>query len=347
MDFFHIIAPDLAIDLGTANTTVVRLDNGKTLREPTVIALDFKKMEILAVGQEAKNLTGKSPENVASLRPLEDGAISDFDLTQALLEYHIHRAVRGISIVAPRVTISIPSGATDVEMRAIQDACLQSGARDVYLVEEALASAYGADLVNDSAQGAMVLNIGAGTTQVAVVNSYGVITSETMKRGGNTLDRMIRDHIREKYDLVIGDNTAEELKITIGTLREANAGNAMEASGRDTVTGMPKSIDVYSSDLIEAIQPFFDQVVDRVRLTLEKTPPELAGDIMKRGLFVTGGTSQIDGLDEYIATRLAIRVVLSGKPLTDTIDGTCRIMKNIDQIVRRGEQDDSVKTKKK
>lgn len=335
MKYFRIIAPDLAIDLGTANTIVARMDKGIVIEEPTVVALDFKKMEILAVGAEAKKLIGKSPENVAAVRPLKDGVISDFDLTQAMLEYNIHKALPGISVLAPRLTICVPSGSTDVENRAIQDACLQSGARDVYLVEETLASAYGAGLIENSTNGVMILNIGAGTTEVAVVSSYGIITSESTKRGGDDLDERLIEYIRNQFRIIIGDNTVENLKKTIASLHEEDQTNAMEVSGRDSITGMPKSVDIYSSDISPCIIEEADEIVDQVRISLEKTPPELASDIMKKGLFVTGGGAQIRGLADYIEGHIGIRVNLSKNPTRDTINGVQTIMKNINQLRNR------------
>lgn len=332
MKYFRILAPNLAIDLGTSNTLVARLDKGIVIDEPTVVALDFKKLEILAVGDEAKELIGKAPENIAAIRPLRDGVISDFDLTQAMLEYNIHKALPGISMVAPKLTICVPSGSTDVENRAIQDACLQSGARDVYLVEESLASAYGAGLIEDNTRGVMILNMGAGTTEVAVVSSYGTITSESVKKGGDDLDKAITEAIEEKYSIIIGENTAERLKKTMGTLRVDNLTNAMEISGRDSRTGMPKSVDVFASDLTSVIVDMARDIVDQIRWALEKTPPELASDIMVRGLHLTGGASQIDGLDAFIKEELGIKVRLSDNPTTDTVAGVQEIMKNIDTM---------------
>ncbi len=332
MKYFRIMAPDLAIDLGTANTIVARLDKGIVIEAPTVVALDFKKMEILAVGKEAKDLIGKSPEDVAAIRPLKDGVISDFDLTQAMLEYNIHKALPGISVIAPRLTICVPSGSTDVENRAIQDACLQSGARDVYLVEETLASAYGAGLIEESMAGAMVLNIGAGTTEVAVVTSYGIITSESIKKGGDDLDAQIIELLRESHNIIMGENTAEKVKKTIASLKIDEQSNAMEISGRDSQTGMPISVDIFASDITEVLIAMADEIVEQIRITLEKTPPELASDIMRKGLFITGGGSQINGLAEYIEDQINITTKFSENPSLDTINGVQIIMKNIDQL---------------
>lgn len=335
MKYFRVIAPDLAIDLGTANTVVARMDHGIVIEEPTVVALDFRKREILAIGEQAKALIGTSPENIVAVRPLQGGAISDFDLTQALLEYYIHRAIRGISIVAPRLTISVPSGATDVENRAVQDACLQAGARDVYLVEETLASAYGANVVDENTKGTMILNIGAGTTEVAVVSRYGVVTSETLSQGGDSIDRCIAETVRKRYGLELGENTAERLKIVLGSFHDDAQMQTFEVGGRDEVTGMPKNVIVFSSDVTVAMSDFTGELVDRIHRTLEKTPPELATDIMRSGLLLTGGGAQMRGLSEYLENEIGIPVTVSEDPLHDTVHGAMSIMKNIDAMQKR------------
>lgn len=340
MKYFRIVAPDLSIDLGTSHTIVARSDKGIVVQEPTVLALDYKKLEILALGQEAKEMLGKTPENIVAVRPLIGGVISDFDLTSAMLEYYIHKAIPGLSLLAPRVTISVPSGATDVENRAIQDACLQSGARDVFLVEESLAAAFGAGVLKNDSQGVMIVNLGAGSSEVAVCSSYGVITSQNYKSAGDDVDKAIQDIIRDKYGLIIGSNTAENLKKTIGSLRYDNQRNVMEISGRDQVNGMPKSIDVVSSDITEAIQPFVKDLVDTIHFTLEKTPPELSADIMKKGILMTGGSSLFDGLDGFLEEQLGIHVQLSKHPMEDTILGTQMIMKNIKTFVKRESKND-------
>lgn len=336
MKFFRIFAPDLAIDLGTANTKVARADRGLVVNEPTVVALNYRKLEILAIGEEAKRLIGKSPEDIAAVRPLKDGVISDFDLTQALLEHDIRKALPGLSVIAPRVVISVPSGATDVENRAIQDACLQAGARDVYLVEESLACAYGAQLIHEATRGVMVLNIGAGTTEVAVVSGYGVITSETMKKGGDSLDIAIQQYIRDEKRLVIGENMAQQIKHTIGTLLPERDENVMEVSGRDVRTGMPRTETVFAQDIVHCFTPFVDDVIDRLRYTLEKTPPELSADIMRTGIYLTGGGGSLPGLAEKIAQSVHITLRRSKTPMQDTIKGAQYIMKNLKTLKERG-----------
>lgn len=342
MELFRIKAPDLAMDMGSAMTRAVRVDQKTMIEEPSVVALDFQKMQILAVGYEAKELLGKSPENMVAVRPLHNGVISDYDLTQALIEHYIHRLLPGISIVAPRLVIAFPSGATDVEQRALEDACLQSGVRDVFLIEESMAAAYGAGVMHNATEGAFLLNIGAGTTEVAVVNSYGVIASKTIKRGGEALDSAIRDFVRAKYDLMIGENTAEEVKRQIGTLRRDRQQDAMEVSGRDLITGMPKSIDLFAEDVTEAVLPAVRELVDSLRQVLEKTPPELSADIMKTGVLLTGAASRFDGLDEFIASELHITATLSKHPAQDTILGCRYIMMHLNEMLGRGERDDSL-----
>ncbi len=343
--FFRFKAPDLAMDMGSATIRAVRLSDHWTIQEPAIVALDFQKKEILSAGQEAKDLLGKSPDHIVAVRPIRHGAIADFDLTQALLEHEMQRLSPPLTLLPPRVTISFPSGSTDVEQRALEDACRQAGAREVFLVEESLAAAYGAGAIRTSTSGALIVNMGAGTTQVAVVNSYGAIAAETLKMGGDDLDADIRAFIHQKYDLVIGKNTAEEVKIRIGSLREDRQRDAMEVSGRDVLTGMPKSIDIYASDVTEAMKPFIDQVLDLLMHVLEKTPPELASDVMTNGAILTGAGAQIDGLVEFLSAERHLHVRLSDHPAEDTIRGCVYMMANIDALLERGERDDSNKTK--
>lgn len=341
MDYFRFTAPDLAIDIGSAYTRAMRLDNHQMVEEPSVVALDYKKMQIMAVGEEASALLGKSPENIIAIRPLQQGVIADYDLTRAMLEHYLRRLLPGISLVAPCIGVSYPSGATDVERKALEDACLQAGARRVILVEESLACAYGTKRIDHATKGALMLNMGAGTTEIAVVNSYGVIVAETMKRGGNDLDQDIVHFIREKYSLMIGESTAEKVKKTIGTLREDRQNDAMEVAGRDLITGMPKNIDVYASDVTQAILPFIQTVMDRLRFTLEKTPPELATDVMERGLMLSGGGAQLDGLCDYLMQEMHVPTLLSPHPEKDVLFGCRFVMENKEETMEKGARHDS------
>lgn len=342
MDYFRFTAPDLAIDIGTACTRAMRLDNHTMVVEPSVVALEVKKMQIVALGEEAKALLGKSPENIIAIHPLQHGVIADYDLTRAMLEHYLRRLLPGVSLVAPRIGVSYPSGATDVERQALEDACLQAGARRVFLVEESLACAYGTKRINTITKGALVLNLGAGTTEIAIVNSYGLIVTETMKIGGKDLDQDIIHFIRDKYSLMIGSSTAENVKKTLGTLREDRQNDAMEVSGRDLVTGMPKNIDIYASDVTQAILPFIHRVSDALRITLEKTPPELAADVMERGLLLSGGGAQLDGLSEYLVQEVHVPTSLSSHPEEDVLFGCRYVMENREEIIGKGARHDSL-----
>ncbi|WP_053943135.1 rod shape-determining protein [Kallipyga gabonensis] len=343
MKYFRILAPDIAIDMGSANTLVARIDKGIILREPTVVALDLDKKEVITVGQAAKDLIGKSPDNVIAIRPLRDGVISDFELTQALLEYYIRKASPGISMVAPRVAISIPSGATDVEQRALQDAVLQSGSRDVILIEEPVASAYGARLIDPDrpSQAALIVDLGAGTAESAIVTGYGVITSEILRKGGENLDGRIKNKLKESYDLIIGDNTAENIKNGIASFRKDKQTTAMEVGGRDALSGMPRSVDIYASDVYDELTAYADDLIDTIRRTVEKTPPEVASDVISRGIHLTGGLALLDGIGEYLQETLLMPVHVSKAPAEDAIQGSLMIMKKLDKDLK-GKKNDSI-----
>lgn len=331
MKYFRFLAPDIAIDMGTSNTLIARLDKGIVVREPTVVALDLDKKEVITVGQAAKDLIGKSPDSVLAIKPLRDGVISDFELTQALLEYYIRRANPGISLIAPRVAICIPSGATDVEQRALQDAVLQSGARDVILIEEPVASAYGAGLIQENrpSQAAFIVDLGAGTSEAAIVTGYGVLTAERLMKGGLYVDSLISARLRDQYDLIVGENTAESIKNGLASLRAGKQTSAMEVGGRDALSGMPRSVDVYAEDLRADLTSYADELIDTIRKTVEKTPPEVASDVMSKGIHLTGLLALLDGLDAYLSEHLLMPVNLSEKPDEEAILGAEEIMKNL------------------
>lgn len=341
MDYFRFTAPDIALDIGSAYARAMRLDNHQMVEEPSVVALDYKKMQMMAVGEEAKAFLGKSPDNLIAICPLQHGVIADYDLTRAMVEHYLRRLLPGISLVAPCIGVSYPSGATDVDRKALEDACLQAGARRVILVEESLACAYGTKRIHHATKGALMVNLGAGTSEIAVVNSYGVIVAETMKRGGKDLDQDILHFIREKYSLMIGESTAEKLKTTIGTLREDRQNDAMEVSGRDLVTGMPKNIDVYASDVTQAILPFIRILLDRIHFTLEKTPPELAADVMEHGIMLSGGGAQLDGLCDYVMQEMHVPSMLSPHPEKDVLFGCRFVMDNKEETMGKGARHDS------
>ena len=332
MKYFRISAPDLAIDLGTANSLVHVSGKGIQLNEPTVVALKVTDGEIAAIGEKAKEMLGKTPENIVEIMPLKDGVINDYDIALLLIEHHIKSVLKGISMIQPRGIITVPSSATDVEMRAITDACLQAGLRDVYLVEESLASAVGAGLPVNKPTGNLIVNLGAGNIEIAVVSLYGIVASKTIRYGGDRLNKLISQFIKEKYTLIIGPETAENLKLKLGTLREDGQNNMMEIGGRDLYSGMPKSVDVFSSDITEALSSAFLSIIDGIREVLERTSPELSRTILKNGITLTGGTSQFDGIDSFIEDEIGIKTMLSEKPYEDAVIGAAKILKNIEMI---------------
>lgn len=332
MKYFRIMAPNVSIDLGTANSRVHVQGKGIIIDEPTVVALKVNNGEIAAIGEKAREMLGKTPENIVEIMPLKDGVVNDYDIALLLLEYHLKRAVKGLSLIQAKGIISIPSSATDVEMRAIEDACLQAGFRDIYLVEESLASAVGAGLPVDRPTGSMIINLGAGTTEISVVSLYGIVASKTLKMGGDNLNAMINSYIRDKYSIIIGPDTSENLKRKIGTLRVDNQNDRMEIGGRDLFSGMPKNADVFSSDITEAVADKMLNIIDAIRSVLEKTPPELSAEVIKNGITLTGGGALFDGLRELIQSEIGINTKISKTPYTDTVLGAAEILKNIDEI---------------
>ncbi len=335
MKHFRITSPDIAIDMGTANTRTGSKKNQTILQEPTVLALDINKKEVISIGKKAKELLGKSPENIIAVRPLKDGVVSDFELTQALLEYYIHQTIPGLSLFPPRIALTIPSGATDVEERALQDAALQSGARDVILVEETLAAAYGADLIQNPSQSRIIADLGAGTTEAAIVSGYGLITSKVIFHGGDFVDQEIKKVLQESFNLDIGENTAETLKNNIASLSAGDQQELMEIGGRDAISGLPKTIVVRAGDLLPALETYILSLVDALHSVLEMAPPEVASDIMNQGLFLTGGLSQLKGLDSYFKKELAMPVILSDNPTLDSVRGALAALSLVDKSGKR------------
>lgn len=339
MGYFRIFAKDLAIDLGTANVLVHLANKGIVLNEPAVVALDNVTGQVIAYGHEAFNMIGKTPENISVVKPLEDGVVSDFDITRTLLEHCIKKALPGLSLVQPNVTITAPAGVSEVELRAIEDACIYSGVRGVYIVEGAMAAAIGAGLDLDKPDGYMIVDMGAGNIEIAILSLNGIVASETIKSGGDLLNQRIIDHIYEKYAVNIGFLTAEYLKnegVNLELDLESHYNDNLEekvitVSGRDILSGMPKTVNVFSSDLNEAIRPEISNIIDKVQFILEKNPPELSSDIINNGIVLTGGLSLIKGISEIIESALNIKVVKSENPFEDTVCGAGMMMANLDK----------------
>ncbi len=322
--FFNKFSIDLGIDLGTTNTLVYARDKGIVINEPTVVAVNIKTDEILAVGSEAKKMLGKTPAHIMAVRPLVDGVISDFEVTEKMLKYFMDKASEtGFALTAkPRVVIGIPLDITEVEKKAVEDAAKSAGARKVYLVEESMAAAIGAGLPVTEPTATMIVDIGGGTTEIAVIALSGVVTYKALRMAGNELDNNITQFIREEYNVLIGEQLAERIKITIGSATPLKEPMIMEVRGRDLINGLPKSIKINDTQIRETMQRTINQIITSIKLTLESTPPELVADIYEHGIVLAGGGALLRGLDREIAQETKIPVRVVDDPLVCLVKGT-------------------------
>lgn len=319
--FFSRFGKDLGIDLGTANTLVYLKGKGIVLQEPSVVAIQRDTGEVFAVGNEAKQMVGRTPGSIIAVRPMKDGVIADFDITQSMLSYFISRAYKRRGFIKPRVIICVPIGVTEVEKRAVIEAAQQAGAREARLIEEPMAAAIGAGLPVQEATGNMVVDIGGGTTEVAVISLGGIVASKSIRIAGDELDEAIMLHIKKTYNLMIGERTSEEIKKVIGSAYLPGS-DSMEVRGRDLVTGLPKTVAVTAEEINEALSEPVGNIVEAVRLTLEKTPPELAADIMDRGIVLAGGGALLRNLDKLLNKETGMPVHVAEDPLTCVALGT-------------------------
>jgi rod shape-determining protein MreB len=318
------IGRDMAIDLGTANTLVYVRGRGIVLNEPSVVAINQDTGGILAVGLEAKKMIGRTPGNIVAIRPLKDGVISDFDTTERMLRYFIQKVHKRRHFAKPRLVVCVPSGITGVEQRAVKDAGYAAGARKVYIIEEPMAAAIGADLPIHEPTGNMVVDIGGGTTEIAVISLGGIVTVQSIRVGGDELDQAIITWIKREYSLLLGERTAEEIKMAIGSAFPAAGEPDAEIRGRDLVTGLPKTILVTAEEIRKAIDEPVSRIVEAVKSTLDSCPPELSGDIMDRGIVLTGGGALLRSLDERLRHETGIAVHIAENPLNAVVMGTGR-----------------------
>lgn len=326
---------DMGIDLGTANTLVHVKGRGIVLREPSVVAIKSDNGEVLAVGEEAKRMIGRTPGNIVAIRPMKDGVIADFDVTQAMLKYFIRKAMNTKAFVRPRVVVGVPSGVTEVEKRAVIDAAQQAGAREAYLIEEPMAAAIGAGLPVEEATGSMVVDIGGGTTEIAVISLGGIVTSRSIRIGGDEMDSSIVQYVKRVYNLMIGERTAEEVKMKVGSaIVEPETETAMDIRGRDLVSGLPKILHITASEVREALNEPIYKIIDAVKATLEKTPPELASDVMDHGIMMTGGGALLTNLDKLLSRETGMPVLVSEDALSCVGEGTGRSLENIELLKR-------------
>ena len=315
---------DIGIDLGTANTLVCIKGKGIVMREPSVVAVDVKNEAVMAVGSEAKEMIGRTPGSIVAVRPLKDGVIADFDVTAAMLKRFIRDALKGSMFSRARVMICIPSGVTEVESRAVHDAAVQAGAKDVDLIEEPMAAAIGSGLPVFDASGSMVVDIGGGTSEVAVISLGDIVSAQSVRVAGDDMDDSIISFVRKKHNLLIGERTAEQIKIQLGSAFEYENEGQMEVRGRNLVDGLPKNITITSAEVREALSDVANSIVDAIKGTLEKTPPELASDIIDRGIMLTGGGALLRGLDKLITNDTGIAVTIAENPLDSVVEGTLR-----------------------
>jgi len=327
-----LIGRDMAVDLGTANTLVYVRGKGVLLDEPSVVALDSATGEIRAVGHEAKRMLGRTPGSVTVVRPLHDGVIADFEAAEQMLRYFIHQVHRRRSFAKPRMVICVPSGITAVEQRAVKEAGYQAGARQVFLIEEPMAAAIGAGLPVHQATGNMVVDVGGGTTEVAVVSLGGVVTSTSIRTAGDDLDAAIVAWLKKEHGLMLGERTAEEVKQSVGSAFPQVSEAQAELRGRDLVTGLPRSITVTGAEVRQALEEPLHAIVDAVRTTLDQTPPELAGDIMDRGIVLTGGGALLRGMDERIRHETGMPVHVADDPLRSVALGAAKCVEEFDAL---------------
>jgi rod shape-determining protein MreB len=325
---------DIAIDLGTANTLVYVKGQGIVVNEPSVVAVDQKTKKIYAVGAEAKAMIGKTPDHIVAIRPLKDGVIADFEITEVMLREFIRKAQKKRFFIRPRIVIAVPSGITEVERRAVTDSAQNAGAREVYLIAEPVASAIGVGLPVDKPSGNMVIDIGGGTTEIAVIALNGIVTDMSIRIAGDEMDEAIVLHIKKAYNLLIGDQTAEHVKMVIGSATKLKKEEEMEIKGRDLVSGIPKTLKISSAEVREALAETLAQIVAAVRTALEQTPPELAADIVDRGIVVTGGGSLLRGLDVLLKEETNLPINVVEDPLTCVVLGCGKVLSNLHQYER-------------
>ncbi len=323
---------DLAIDLGTANTLVYVREKGLVLSEPSVVAIHKDTRKVLAVGAEAKNMLGRTPGSIIAIRPMKDGVIADFEITECMLRHFITKVHNRKRLVRPRIIICVPSGITQVERRAVRDSAESAGAREVYLIEEPMAAALGVGLPTEEPSGNMVVDIGGGTTEVGVISMAGIVFSKSIRVAGDYMDEAILNYVKRTYSLLIGERTAEEIKVQIGSACPVDDPRRMDVKGRDLVTGLPKSVGVTDEEIRDALREPIQAILDVVKFALEHTPPELASDIVDKGIMLAGGGSLIRGLDTLLREETGLPVVIADEPLTAVVTGTGMMLENIDLL---------------
>lgn len=331
---FSLFSNDMGIDLGTSSVLVYVEGQGIVLREPSVVAIESETKRVVAIGTEAKRMIGKTPANIVAVRPLRNGVIADFEITEQMIRYFIKKVHNRRSLLHPRIVIGVPSGITEVERRAVRESAEQAGAREVYLIEEPMAAAIGAGLPINESVGNMIVDVGGGTTEVAVISLGGMVVSKSLDIAGDEMDEAIVQYFRRKYNLLIGDNTAEEVKIKIGSVFPLPEESRMEVKGRDQVTGLPKTVSIGSEEIRQAMLEPMKAIIEVIKDALEETPAELAADLVDRGIYLAGGGSQIRGFADLLSQETELPVKIAEEPLTCVVRGTGKYLEEIENIVR-------------
>ena len=324
-----LFSNDIGIDLGTANSVVYVKDHGIVLREPSVVAIQAGTSNVLAVGEEAKRMVGRTPSSIVAIRPMKDGVIADFEITESMLRYFIRKVHNRRSMVAPRVIIAVPSGITEVEKRAVKDSATHAGARKVYLIEEPMAAAIGVGMPVQEPAGNMIVDIGGGTTEVALISLAGIVFSRSIRVAGDELDEAIIQYMKRAYNLMVGERTSEEIKIRVGSAFPLEQEMTMEVKGRDLVAGLPKTLTVTSQEIREALLEPVSQIVESVRIALERCPPELAADLVDRGIMMSGGGALLRGIDKLLAEETGLPIHIADDPLSAVAEGTGRVLNEL------------------
>ena len=332
MGIFNFGGKDIGIDLGTANILVTLKGKGIVLNEPSVVAIDRKTGEILATGHEAKEMIGRTPEQIKAVRPLKDGVIADFTATQLMLKNIIKKVCARYNVGRPRVVVGVPSGITEVEERAVEESVINAGAREVYLIEEPMAAAIGAGLEVSEPTGSIIVDIGGGTTEVAVISLGGIVVSHSLKVAGDELDEDIVNYVKREMGLAIGDTTAEQIKMRIGCATPLMTETSMEVRGRDLTNGLPKNVTITSTQIEDALRISINEIVEVVKATLEKTPPELASDLVESGIVLAGGGALIQNLDKLLSSRTGMPVYIAQEPLNCVVKGTEKTLEDLERL---------------
>ena len=334
-NLFGVLSNDIGIDLGTANTLVYVKGKGIVMREPSVVAIDSASRRVLAVGDEAKRMLGRTPGNINAIRPMKDGVIADFDITEAMLRYFIKKVQNNSKMIPPRVVIAIPSGITEVEKRAVKESAIHAGAREVLLIEEPMASAIGVGLPVEEPAANMIVDIGGGTTEVAIISLAGIVFSKSVRVAGDELDSAIINYMKRAYNLLLGERTAEEIKIKVGSAFPLDDEITLEVKGRDSVAGLPKTIHITSQEIREALADTVASIVDAVRNALERCPPELSADLVDRGFVLAGGGALLRGIDRLLSERTGLPVTIADDPLSAVANGTGSVLEDLNWLLSR------------